>query len=143
MNSKVILFTFRTFPAEILKSLEDINVEVFIFGKLKEDIERFKELAKQTDANHAIGFALSSTSRQELTSLNRFNKGKIDISAPSSRELKILYKSPFPVAKKETYSFCNYAMFALSGFIETSFFHVKEDDFTKLVSYFKSFYLPH
>ena len=141
MNRKVILFTFRTFPEELLESFEITKAELLIFGKLKEDIERFKEVLKQSDADHAIGFALSDSSRQETTALNKFNKGSIDISAPVSRELKVLEKSPFKLADKATHSFCNYAMFALSEFIDTSFFHVEQEDFVKLATYLKSNYL--
>ncbi len=141
MNRRVILFTFRTFPAELLKSLEDIDVEIFIFGKLKEDIERFQNIVKINGANHAIGFALSAKSRQETTALNKFNNGSIDVSASVSRELKVLDKSPFKVANKPTHSFCNYVMFALSGFIDTSFFHVEQEDFVKLATYLKSNHL--
>ncbi len=138
MNRKVILFTFRTFPEDLLESLETTKDQIFIFGKLKEDIERFKEVLKHSDTDHAIGFALSGKSRQETTALNKFNNGSIDVSAPVSRVLKVLDKSPFKEASKPTHSFCNYAMFTLSEFIETSFFHIKNEDFRKFVTYYKN-----
>lgn len=125
-ETNVSLYTFRTFPSELLTQ---IHGNVFTFGKLRSDLEKFTSLAPANRSHHVIGFALSTSSRQETVALNKFNKGLIDKHGLTARKLNTLPDSPFVNALIPTHSFCNWTMYTLSAMYEVSFFHIKKEDF--------------
>ena len=138
VNSKVLLYTFRTFPIDLLEDLTQ-KYDVFIISKIKDDLEKFKHLIEANNPKNVVGFALSRDSRQEQLAINKFNSGKIDASAPESRNMKVLTGAPFPLSSRETNSFCNYAMFSVSEVCEASFFHLKKSDFNTFVDFLRLF----
>ena len=58
-NMKILSYTFRTFP--FLNNLRDTFPEVFIFGKLKIDIENFCDHIIKTRPDMIIGIAYSKS----------------------------------------------------------------------------------
>lgn len=83
VNSKILLYTFRTFPKDLLEEITP-KYDVFVISKIKDDLEKLKQLIETNNPANVIGFALSKDSRQEQLAINRFNSGQIDYSAPES-----------------------------------------------------------
>lgn len=122
---KLVAYTFRTFPKETLEKygLED----VFIFGKLKEDLAQFLKLYQGKNI-HVIGFALAPRSQVELKAVNKFNRGKISQVGPPEITLHNRLGLDFAANQTPRTSFCNWTAYQIAQHFPTSFYHVKESD---------------
>lgn len=131
---KVLIYTFRTSPftAELE---EQFGQKPFIFGRLKEDLEKFKKLIDETQPELIIGFAKSpyKYSLIEAKAINRFNKSK-SIVKNGVAEYKLHLPEQIPtgmkVRQEGTDSFCNWTMYKLAAYVEDSkltFIHLGTD----------------
>src|SRR5690242_19060531 len=103
---KTLFYSFASF-----KHLHAIKNEVgmiFVFKKLKADLEILKDLVKQNKVEYIIGVANSEGTHTtiEPKAINRFNKGKINWRGKDSYSLHI-HQSTFKLGKP-THTFCNW-----------------------------------
>lgn len=134
---EVLLYTFKSFKA--LDKLEKEFGKVFIFNKLKDDLEQFKQIIKAQHPKYIIGVAKPprTFSKIETKAINRFNKNKVNKLGKDSYDLFIPdwgYKSFTP-----TNTFCNWTMYKLSELIEGTnskliFLHLHESDIDKFIA---------
>lgn len=138
---KVILYTFRSFPYLALFP----EKEVFLFGKLKEDLTEFREIILKEKPDHILGFALvKSKSRFERVTINKFNNGVINKNSTDFYTLDYPENgfNTIKLSIKPTNSFCNWSMYKIANFLEyeglmtkISFIHINKDGISDLISY--------
>jgi len=143
-KNKLLLYTFRTFS--YLDKISLNYPDIFIFGKLKEDIIKFECLVNELRPKHIFGFALTKNkSRFEKNAANRFNKGKI--SKGGENQFKLYYPTNgflnIGLSIKSTTTFCNWTMYKVEETIKEtnikfSFVHVKASDLNDLYRYLNS-----
>ncbi len=139
---KLLVYTFRTFP--YAEELEREFGEIFVLGKLKEDLERFKKLILQEKPTIILGVASSNLDQSyfEAKTVNRFNKNK-KITKEGKLELSLfipqIKETAFKISSKTTSSFCNYSMYRIKSFLEQEkltipflFVHLTKRDIKKL-----------
>ena len=145
MNSKLLFYTFRTFP--FIDELKRHGVEAFIFGSLKKDLERFTSLILEQRPGLIVGLARKQRGKTEFDSvaINRFNKkGRVSANGRELYELLIPYccseTKQFSVSTRPSTSFCNWTMYSISKHLEDSclpakllFVHIKEADISALL----------
>ncbi len=143
---KLLLYTFRTFPHT--EELKKEFGEIFILGKLKEDLEKFFALIMKEKPTMILGVALSenNSSYFEPKTVNRFNKNKKIIK--NGKEDLLLFvpqikETPFKISLKPTSSFCNYSIYQIKSFLEQekltipfAFTHLKKEDINRLKKIF-------
>jgi len=133
----ILFYTFRTFPwFDDLKSI--IGQDVFVFGKLKEDLEKFKKLIDENQPDIIIGIAKSphQSSQMEAYAINNFHGKKIDKNSKIE-----LYKLHCPKIEniklndRPSNTFCNWTMYKISEYLDQKnidtkliFIHTKKDD---------------
>ena len=117
--SNMIVYTFRTFPE--IEKLKKIFGEVFVFGKLKEDLEKFINIIETKKPKYILGVAKgNNVSQLEKYAINKF--GKTGIIDKNGSELIELYvpkelKKDFKVSAKPTSSFCNWTMYKIGSYL--------------------------
>lgn len=136
------VYTFRTFPG--LRELEKEFPNLFVFGSLKSDLEKFKLRLQTTRPSLILGVARSdAASRIESVAVNRFGKGnRVTQGGRDSYPLEAeVWRETFPVATNATHSFCNWTMYKLCEFIEReglptrlSFVHLNPSELDVLIS---------
>lgn len=137
---KVLFYTFRTFPIELIDTKD-----VFIFGKLKEDLKVFEKKILNESPDLIIGFGLvKGKSRFERIAINKFNNGVISETSPEFYNLEFPDKgfNTIKVSTKPTNSFCNWTMYKITDFLneeslltKMSFIHINKDSINDLLSY--------
>lgn len=135
--SGLIVYSFRTCP--YVGKLKSIFNNVFIFGKLKEDIEKFFCLIIDKKPDLILGIASSSRSHIETKAINQFNRvKKIDKNGQESFDL-FVPEINIQLNKGYTDSFCNYVAYNVSKFIfdnklkiKHGFIHLNKRDIWKL-----------
>ncbi len=141
-----LVYTFRTFPYQ--EELKREFGNVFVLGKLKEDLEQFLALILKEKPTLIVGVALadSNYSHFEPITVNRFNKNT-KIIKEGEKELLLfvpnLQETTFRISPKQTTSFCNYSVHKISSFLETerltipfAFTHIKKEDIKNLKKIF-------
>ncbi len=128
---KILLYTFRTFPDDLLGKYGLENT--FRFGKLHEDIAKYEKIIASKKPEAIIGFSLSRSSRQEMSAINRFNLGLIDKDGPTEIKLSPIESSLFPASTSPTHTFCNWTIYKIARNHKVSFYHLREEDFGKFV----------
>ncbi|MBI2102319.1 hypothetical protein HYT55_00635 [Candidatus Woesearchaeota archaeon] len=138
----ILAYTFRTFPypEELRKEVDSL----FIFGKLKEDVQRFSKLIFEQKPTMIIGVASTHSGHSlfEPKAVNRFNRTGIVIKE-GEEELLLnvpdLQSTTFRVSRKPSSTFCNYTMYRIKSFLERekltipfAFTHVKREDIKRL-----------
>jgi len=114
MSSTV--YTFRTFPK--INALKKLFPHLFIFGKLKNDIESFCDHLQKVKPDFVIGVGATKTkSVFEPVAVNNIHGHKIIVGAPEKLSLHIPIYPTFSVSPKPSKSFCNYSMFKIQYFI--------------------------
>lgn len=114
MSSAV--YTFRTFPN--ISALKKEFPHLFIFGKLKQDIESFCNHLLKVKPDFVIGVAAAKTkSVFEPIAVNNIHGRKVIATAPEKLSFHIPKHSNFSVSPKASHSFCNYSMFKIQYFI--------------------------
>ena len=136
---KILAYTFRTFPE--IERLKDIFPNVFIFGKLKQDLKLFKEEILKEKPDLILGIAIIKKESQiESKTVNKFNNYSISKNGCESYELFIPDNlSDFNINKGTTTSFCNWTMYKISELVNEnnfntnlSFVHLNSSDIAKL-----------
>jgi len=131
----LLIYTFRTFP--YIDSLREKFGDVYIFRKLREDLEKYKKMVLEVKPDLITGFAESKNETQiESLAVNKFNSNKkIYKGKPDTLKLYIPPEFPFKVSNKSTSSFCNWTMYQISLFIREEqlptqliFLHVNKSD---------------
>ena len=117
--SNIIVYTFRTFPE--IEKLREIFGEVFVFGKLKEDLKKFTKIIETKKPKYILGVAKGkSVSQLEKYAINKFGKtGKIDKDGLEQIELYIPkeLEKDFKISTKQTSSFCNWTMYKIGSYL--------------------------
>lgn len=134
----MVVYSFRTFPR-----VEPLSENVFIFSKLKENLEVLKQRIGSEQPKYLIGVAASSgLSRVEPVAINKFNQNPINKHGKAELNLFVPEGTPFQPSKSPTYSFCNWTMYKLQEEINDRgyhtkliFFHIKVEELGKLTSW--------
>lgn len=114
----ILVYTFRTFPW--IEELKTVFPEVFVFGKLNEDLEKFKQEIEIKKPKVILGLAQGRYTRIETKAVNKFQVTKKIIKG--GPEEYLLYtpeelKELFPFSKKTTDSFCNWTMYKIQDYL--------------------------
>lgn len=140
----ILVYTFRTFPhlQEIKYTFS--NSEVLVIGKIKQDLELLYSQILEKHPDLIFGVALSNNSNSffEPKAINQFNR-KTKILKNGKDELSLyipnINKSKFLTSTKPTTSFCNYTMYQLQNFLESTklnipfvFSHLRKEDIKEL-----------
>lgn len=133
-QGEVLLYTFRTFP--LIAELQAIDRDVFIFSKLKDDLEAIKTRIIAEKPRYVLGAAkVTGLSRIESLAINRFNSGRIMTAGADTLDLCIPRDSPFPTAGEPTHTFCNWTMYQIAYFLKENghetqllFIHINSKD---------------
>ena len=129
-----IAYTFRTSPSQ--NELKQIFPDIFILGKIKQDLDKLFNKILATSPKLIIGLADSKThSKIESLTINKFNKKKIDKNGKEGYLLDLSDNLDFNLSKKSSSSFCNYSMYKIKQFLEINnlnipfmFFHINNKD---------------
>lgn len=116
---KTMCYTFRTFPE--LNILEKYFGQVFVFGKLKENLEKFKEIILEQDPDLILGIANNKKSSIKPIAINNFGKNK-----KVSKEGKNFYdlfipeelSKVIPISRFKDDTFCNWTAYKIAEYIE-------------------------
>ena len=142
----ILIYTFRTF--NYVNDLYKINKDIYVFGKLKSDLNEFYHIIDIKKPKYILGIAKNRNKISEFESItiNNFNNKKVSNTENFEYKLFVpeLLKTPFMIANGYTTSFCNYSMFKIMEYIKEknintkfSFAHVKKEDITKLAEIYK------
>lgn len=139
MNS-ILVYTFRT--SKHLDTFKNTGVPIFVFGKLKEDFEKFKALILEANPDLILGLAeIQTPTRIESKAINLFGSEKVVVSGgPNYYSLYKPEYLDFILNKGSTNSFCNWTAYKISNFIESkyiknSFIHFKPEDLSKIIGF--------
>jgi hypothetical protein len=140
--TSTLVYTFRT--NKCLSEFHKASLEVFVFGKLKEDLTKFRLLIEKTQPKHIIGLAeVKTQSRLETLAINAFGRnGKVSKNGKDSYSLYALSGMTFSKSKKPTSAFCNWTTYKISELInpkhtKISFIHFNQDDLLKVLDFIK------
>jgi len=135
---KILVYTFRTFPYQ--EELKREVGDVFVLGRLKEDLERFFRLILKEKPKIIVGVALADSdySSFEPITINKFNKNT-KIIKERKEEFSLFVpkvkKTKFRISLRPTTSFCNYSTYKIKSFLEKeklkialTFTHIREED---------------
>jgi len=115
----MLVYTFRTFPE--IEKLKEIFGEVFVFGKLKEDFEKFTKIIEIKKPKYILGVAKGkNVSQLEKYAINIFGKtGIIDKNGVERIELYIPkeLENDLKISVKPTSSFCNWTMYKIGSYL--------------------------
>ncbi|HIG94684.1 MAG: hypothetical protein QT05_C0024G0014 [archaeon GW2011_AR13] len=134
---EILVYTFENFPQ--INELKNNFGDVFIFKKLREDIDSFCKKIIEVKPKLILGVAKSKKySYFEPLTINRFNKSKKVINSLNEEfilDIPNLNNTNFLIRKRPTTSFCNYSMYKIKNFLEEngleipfSFVHIKQQD---------------
>lgn len=123
-QGEVLLYTFRTFP--LIAELQAIDPDVFIFSKLKDDLETVKTRIASEKPRYVLGVAkVTGPSRIESIAINRFNNGRIVPTGADALDLYTPRDSPLPTTGKSTHTFCNWTMYQIAYFLNENDYETK------------------
>lgn len=138
-----LIYSFRT--NKLLDKFKGEGVEVFVFGRLHEDLEKFKTLIHTTKPTHIIGLAeVRQSSRFEKIAVNKFGKrGTINKAGKDFYSMHIPADALFPLSSQPSKSFCNWTMYKIAEYIandniKLSFVHFNRGDFEKVCDFIKN-----
>lgn len=104
-----------------IEKLKKIFGEVFIFGKLKNDFEKFIKIIETKKPKYILGIAKGkNVSQFEQYAINKFGKiGVIDKNGVEKIKLYIPreLKKDFKISTKTTSSFCNWTMYKIGSYL--------------------------
>jgi hypothetical protein len=110
----ILVYSFRS--CTFLPILAEEFGTLFVFGKLKSDLQDFKQIVKSSNPKIVIGFANSHNDQSyiEPIAINQFNRTKRVIR--EGRDQLLLHVPPHlppnvTLSAKPSDSFCNWAMF--------------------------------
>lgn len=117
----MLIYTFRT-----LRFIDSLGENVFVFGKLREDFDQFREQVRAIRPIVILGIGSARQTQYEALAVNQYHGKVLDMSGPSSFSL-FIPPSELPVSYNGTTSFCNWTTYKIAQFLE------REDLQTKLV----------
>jgi hypothetical protein len=142
--TSTLIYSFRT--NKHLDRLKQEGIEVFIFGKLKDDLISFQNLINKQKPKYIIGIAeVKTQSRFESITINRFGKkGKVNKIGRDSYDMYIPVDTDFILSIQSSNSFCNWTMYKISEIIyqkniKNSFIHFNQKDLFVIINLLKSF----
>lgn len=141
-KGKMLVYTFRTFPYqnELRKEFDDL----FILGKLKEDLQRFFKLIREEKPILIMGVALADSKQSffEPRTINKFHRiGKVTREGKEEFLLFVpdLQNKIFKISRNPSSTFCNYSMYKIKFFLEQeklavplAVTHIKREDIKRL-----------
>jgi pyrrolidone-carboxylate peptidase len=138
-----LVYSFRT--NKHLDKFKEEGVEVFIFGKLKEDLKKFQDLIERLKPKFIVGLAeIKTQSRLETLAINSFGqKGKVNKVGKDFYYIYTQAQAPFPKSKRPSNSFCNWTMYKIAEIVSTkntkfSFVHFNRNDLEKVLHFVKN-----
>jgi hypothetical protein len=140
---KVLVYTFRTFPH--IQELKEIFPEVFVLGKLKEDLLIFLSKVKKLEPDLILGIAHNEKKSQfEPIAVNRFNNKQVIREGKEQFELFVPNSRNFNISQKPSTSFCNYSMYWIKYhlnqekiIIPFSFIHINKKEILRISANFR------
>jgi hypothetical protein len=146
-RNRVVVYSFRT--NKFLSQLRATGFDVFVFGKLKDDLVRFQQLVEDAKPSRIVGIAVVKTrSRFETRAVNRFGRrGKVSPAGKASYLLYVPPESMFPRSRRATTSFCNWTAYKTSEFaepkgIKVSFLHFNDNDISAVIDFLNGLRTP-
>lgn len=141
---KIKIYTFRTCPFS--GELRGLFGDVFVFGKLKEDLEKFKLEIVNDKPDYILGIAhipkFYKSSQFETSAINQFQRvKKVSREGIDKYNLFVpdLNNTNFRISKKNGDSFCNWTIYKISEFLSEEklgckfiFTHLKVEDINNL-----------
>lgn len=117
--STTLVYTFRT--NKHVSVFKQVGIEVFVFGKLKQDLVTFQRLIHIVKPQSIIGLAeVKGRSVIETRAVNAFGRaGTIHKNGKAAYKLSVPKKRPFSLSKKPTRSFCNWTTYKICEFAES------------------------
>lgn len=144
--SKILVYTFRTFP--YIKELKNEFQEVIVLGKLKDDIDMLCTKIIELRPKFVLGIAKSNRKKSyfEPLTINKFNKSN-QVIKHTNKDFFLyvpnLNETNFLITKNPTTSFCNYSMYKVQNFLDEnnleihfSFTHINQEDINSLKQLF-------
>ncbi len=135
-----LIYTFRTFPwiEDLQKVAFSLGCkDVFVFGKLKDDLKRFFELIEEEKPQWIIGVARGRTG-WDKQAFNKFNQYQIIKSGVEYYDLYVP-DSQLPLRQFPEATFCNWTAYRINDFLNTknqdiklSFVHLRKADLPRL-----------
>jgi hypothetical protein len=133
----ILVYTFENFP--YINELKGRFDNIFIFKKLKEDIDSFCKKIIEVKPQLILGVAKSKKySYFEPLAINVFNRSKKVINHKNEEfflYVPNLKQTNFLIRKKPITSFCNYSAYKIKNFLDEnnleipfSFVHVNNKD---------------
>lgn len=142
MNSSPI-YTFRT--NKYVDEFKRADIDVFVFGKLKEDLVTFAELIQKAQPRQIVGLAkVRTSSKLETLAINAFGRDrKVNKTGKDRYSLHTPSGIDFKKSKKPTKSFCNWTMYKIGEMaapkhIKNSFVYFNKRDFPKVLDFTKT-----
>lgn len=138
---EILVYTFRTNPFRYKIP------GVFIFGKLKQDFDKFSKEIIEKKPEIILGIsATKRSSRFEKEAINQFNNNKkINKDGPNSIQLHIPKETKINIANRTYDSFCNWTAYKIAKLVEDEqlntkvmFAHIQEKDLEKVIPFQKS-----
>lgn len=133
-----LVYTFR--GNRFVDDLRGRGVEVYVLGKLKEDIVAFLAVVERERPARVIGIALvqrDGETRAEVCAINQFGRYGKKVNAGGKESYTLVNPAPhvFTDARRPTHSFCNWAAYKVAEFVESrdiltthSFIHFRPQD---------------
>jgi pyrrolidone-carboxylate peptidase len=138
-----LVYSFRT--NKHLDEFKKEGIEVFVFGKLKEDLKKFQNLIERLEPKFIIGLAeIKTQSRLETLAINSFGqKGKVSKAGKDYYPMYTQEQVSFPKSKLPSNSFCNWTMYKIAEMvnaknIKLSFVHFNQYDLGEVFNFVKS-----
>lgn len=138
-----LVYSFRT--NRHLDKFKEEGVQVFVFGKLKDDLKKFQNLIEELEPKFIVGLAeTKAQSRLETIAINSFGqKGKVSKLGKYSYPIYTQPHMPFPKSKRASNSFCNWTMYKIAEMVNTknikfSFVHFNRNDLEKVLYFVKN-----
>ena len=142
-KERVLFYSFRT--NKYLPEFKKSGFEVFVFGKLTEDLGKFKTLIKKNKPRYIIGLAaVKGKTCVEPVTVNRFGKkGQINKNGQDSYCLEIPPNNKFLISAQPSRSFCNWTMYKIKEIINNTetklvFIHFNHKDLTAVLNFLKN-----
>ena len=140
--SSTLLYTFRT--NRHLHEFKRAGLDIFVFGKLKEDVGTFQKIIEKNKPRLIISVAeIRAQSRFETSAINAFGRnGKVNKAGKDSYAL-YTPANIFPKSKRPTRSLCNWTMYEIGELaqvqsINNSFIHSNARDLPEVFHFLKN-----
>lgn len=112
-----LIYTFRT--NKRIAELRAAGYEIFVFGKLKQDLATFEQLILSRRPQQIVGLAhLGRRTQLEAFAVNKFNQGTISQNGAETYSLFIPQGMDIHVNTEPYATFCNWASYRIEELLE-------------------------